>query len=440
MVEVENFLPVLTVILLLMTVGSILFFNFDIMQPSIVIGSIMTISSFLGVLNIQRWNLFVGSYTTIIFIGGMIAFFCGSIFTQYYCFSHADIIKKISIEEYSVSSRIILLITLGILFLAYMSGNEMYHLSLTFGNNDGLLNMIKTIRYPLERGEIAFSRWMRYRNLIAMSIATVFLYVFIYKIIFTNKKVKKVLIYLLPILAVIPFFFLSTGRRSIVHFIITGCVIVNILYQQKNGYDRSTRLYMLKILGIAGLFAIICYFIMGLFTGKVQIGGRSLLIIISHYGGLSIPALDVFLNSTFLENQYIGQNTLMGIYGNLNTLGFHLEKGRAFLPFVQFTGTDNINTNVYTVMYRLIADWSLPGMIIVMFIFGAFLTLGYNYLKYHTCPTLLVLYAYFGYIPFFLFIDDQFMTLFATNNIYFSILCAIILKSMRLKNRWASKP
>lgn len=40
---------------------------------------------------------------------------------------------------------------------------------------------------------------------------------------------------------------------------------------------------------------------------------------------------------------------MMGIYGNLNSLGFHLEPGRPFLPFVEFQGTEHITTNVYTV-------------------------------------------------------------------------------------------
>ncbi len=50
----------------------------------------------------------------------------------------------------------------------------MYNMSVALGNHDGVMNMIKTIRFPLERGEIEFSRWMNYRNLISMTIATVF--------------------------------------------------------------------------------------------------------------------------------------------------------------------------------------------------------------------------------------------------------------------------
>lgn len=428
MVEVDNFLPILTIILFLMTIVSILIFNFDFLQPVVIVNAVMTVSLFLGVLNIVKWNLFVGSYTTIIFMAGVMAFSGGGIFAQHNYFHCRTTLTKIQKKKYEISPKIILIITAFILLLAYLNCNEMYELSIELGNHGGLSNMIKTLRYPIERGEITFSRWSRYENLVAMSFATVFLYVFIYKIIFERKKLHNQFVYLLPVIAVIPFFLLSTGRRTMVHFILSSCIFTYILYQQRFGYNRFVRLRLIKILGIAGLFAILFYFLMGFLTDKVQIGGRSPITIIAHYGGLSVPALDQFLNNTFVENQYIGQNTLMGFYGNLNTLGFHLERGKDFLPFVSFTGTDTITTNVYTVLYRLIADWSFPGMLIVMFLFGVFLTLCYDYLKYHTKPIMLILYAYFGYIPFFLFIDDQFMTLFKTDNLYFAVLSLLITK------------
>lgn len=428
MIEAENFLPVITIALSFLTVGCIFLFNFDVMQPSVILITVMTLSLILGDLNIQKWNLFVGSKTSLIFLTGMIAFISGGIYTQYHYYSKIPIRQSLQVRHYHVSVPVIFLFTLFILLLALMSGMEMYELSLTLGNQDGIMNMIKTIRYPLERGEVEFSRWMSYRNIISMSIATVFLYFYVEKTLLDKENKLNNLFYLLPVFAVLPFFILSTGRRSIVHFIITGCVFACILYQQKHGYSRIVRLRMLKLLGMAGLFSLLCYFAMGFLTGKVSIGGRSPFTIIAHYGGLSVPALDQFFNGILIEGQYIGQNTMMNFYGNLNSLGFHLEKGKSFLPFVQFQGTDVITTNVYTVLYRLIADWSYPGMLLVMFIFGALLTLWYNYLKHHISPLSLVLYAHFGYIPFFLFIDDQFMTIFSTSNLYFAILSAILLR------------
>lgn len=435
MVEVENFFPVITLIFFVMSIGILLFFNFDIMHPAVITAIVMFFSLLLGTLNIDKWNLFIGSYTAVISLVGFLAFFAGSIFLQYNYFTKEQIPSKIYKKKYEVPFIIIVIATLLVLYLAYMSGKELYNLSLTLGNKDGVMNMIKTVRYPFERGEIEFSRWMRYRNIISMSIGTVFLYIYLYRSLLTTtgNKIKN-LMYLFPVVAVIPFFFLSTGRRSLVEFIITGCVIANIFYQQKEGASEKVRLKVLKLLSIAGTISLIIYFSMGILTGKTQAGGNSLFSIIAHYGGLSVPALDYFFRTPFIENQYIGQNTMFSFYGNLNTLGFHLEAGKSFLPFVQFWGTDYVDTNVYTVLYRLISDWSIPGMLIVMVIFGALLSLCYSHLKYHTNPLLLIIYAHFGYIPFFLFIDDQFMTIFTTDNLWFIILCALLVHFAEIKN------
>ena len=61
-------------------------------------------------------------------------------------------------------------------------------------------------------------------------------------------------------------------------------------------------------------------------------------------------------------------------------------------------------------------------MLIIMFLFGVLLTYVYNYLRNNNSPGILAIYAYFGYIPFFLFIDDQFMGLFRTRTVYFCLL------------------
>lgn len=438
MVETDNFLPIITLILSLYTVACILLFNFDMMQPPVIVSAVMTMSVLLGTLNIQRWDLFVGSKTALVFLTGIFAFIAGGVFTQYNYFKKS-VQNYICFKNYFISTPLILVFTFLVLLLAFMSGMEMYNMSVALGNHDGVMNMIKTIRFPLERGEIEFSRWMNYRNLISMTIATVFLYLYIYQVLFGHESRKRAVLYLLPVIAVIPFFILSTGRRSVVHFILTSCVFASILYQQKKGYNHIVRLKILKLLVGAAGFALFCYFSMGFLTGKVGINGRDPFTIIAHYGGLSVPALDQFLNSVFVENQYIGQNNLISFYGNLNTLGFHLEKGKGFLPFVQFRGTDFIDTNVYTVLYRLIADWSYPGMLLVMFISGTLLTLWYNHLKHHTSPLSFVLYAHFGFTPFFLFIDGQFMSIVSTQTLYFTTLSAILLRFAEKKNELNSE-
>lgn len=397
----------------------------------------MTISLFLGVLNIERWNLFVGTETSLIVILGMWAFAAGAVFAHYCSLKkEATNIKKlnqIKLGVYDIPWHLISLCTIIIIVLAYFNFHELYDLSIQLGNHAGIRNMIKTLRYPLEREEIHFSREYSYRSMISMAVATSFLYVFINNLIASKKVAAKYFSLLFPVFAVFPFFIMSTGRRSIVHFIICGIVLTGIIWQQKYGSMHKTRMKVLKLLGISGIIAIGIYFAMGFLTGKVQIGGRDPFTIISHYGGLSVPALEQYITTIHSENQYIAQNTMLGIYGNLNTLGHHLETGKGFLPFVSFKGTDYITTNVYTVFYRLLADYSMPGLLLIMFLFGMILTYSYDCLRYMHVPGMLVVYAYFAYIPFFLFIDDQFMRLFTTRTIYFATILLAFIYILRKK-------
>lgn len=432
-----NLLPVLTIIITFSTINLFIYFDYDLLQPAVSFFLVMTASLFLGTINITRWNLFVGLDTSLIVISGMFAFAIGAVFLHYnfYKENGAQTESKANIYFgiYDVPWQCIIFCTIFILILAYYNGLAMYTLSIQLGNQNGIMNMIKTLRYPLEQGQIQFSRWINYRNLISMVISTTFLYFFVNNIIICQKTKIKNLLYLLPVAASIPFFIMSTGRRDIIHFIICGVIFYGIIYQQRHGSKRTVRMKILKLLGVTGILALCIYFSLGFLTGKVSIGGKSPLVIISHYGGLSVPALEQYVSSIHPENQYIMQNTMMGFYGNLNSLGFQVESGKDFLPFVEFQGTEYITTNVYTVFYRLLSDYSLLGSLLIMFIFGVLLTWSYNYLKHNSLPGFLGIYSFYGYIPFFLFIDDQFMGLFRTRTIYFCILLVCFIYVMKKK-------
>lgn len=427
--ETINFLPILAILMALATLGVFIYFEFDLLQPSGIFFLVMTISLFLGVFSMERWNLYVGPDTSLVVIGGMFAFLTGAVFLHdCFCKGCRGLAAQTSLGgRYRIPVPVVAGCTLLVLVLAFLSGKELYELSVSLGNHDGLSNMIKTLRYPLERGEIRFSRWNSYREVVSTAVAISFLYFFVYNMIVDGKKKLVDFLLLCPVAAYVPILILSTGRRSMVHFVISGLVLCGILYQQKYGASIHVQKRICKILSIAGVFAVGMYFLFGFLTGKVSVGGRDPLTIISHYGGLSVPALELYVSSIRFENQYILQNTMMGIYGNLNSLGFDLEPGRGFLPFVRFEGVDVITTNVYTIFYRLLADYSFPGLLVVMFLFGILLTYAYDWLKRNDSPVRLAIYAYYGYIPFFLFIDDQFMGLATTRTLYlcFSIWCVI---------------
>ena len=97
-----------------------------------------------------------------------------------------------------------------------------------------------------------------------------------------------------------------------------------------------------------------------------------------------MPALSVFLESTFLEVPYVGTTTLFEFYRKSIVLGMDASKLPEnmfhFLTFVQFNGID---TNVYTGMRRYIQDYGFFGMYLIMAIWGIIYTAMYNYVRFY---------------------------------------------------------
>ena len=75
-----NFLPVIAALLLLAVINLFVFFNFDFLQPVIIFFVSMLVSVLLGIINIERWGLYVGPLTTVIVVSGMSVFAIGAVF------------------------------------------------------------------------------------------------------------------------------------------------------------------------------------------------------------------------------------------------------------------------------------------------------------------------------------------------------------------------
>ena len=151
-----------------------------------------------------------------------------------------------------------------------------------------------------------------------------------------------------------------------IYILLTGAII----YERSQSFHPKAKQKII-IVSLAAGVSFYAYFCSLVFTGKVSLHGRSPFSIIAHYGGLSAPALSVYLNSTPLESPYIGLTTLWDIYSKLRVLGLSLPQNITFLKFVQFHG---INTNVYTAMRRYIEDYGYIGMYLIMYFLGIIYT------------------------------------------------------------------
>ncbi len=437
--EDTNLIYILFILMAVITLIGIYIFNFDFLEPCNLFNIAMTISMLLAVLNVDRWGLFIGSYTCILVLIGIVSFLIGDIFCAYKCFKNYKHIKPLDKKMIlNISKFKFLILNIFITILLYFNFMEVYNLSLQVGNIDGITGMLKAVRYPLERGEISFSRWQNYRYYIVLIFTYISVYCFMSNFILLNKFRTK---YLYPVIICFMFCILSTGRDGILNLLIYITLIYSLITLKKQMYSNLAKSKIVLIGMFSVLLFLTLFLVAGVLTGKGLADNRSIFVILSHYLGLSFPAFDKFLSSVIIEEPYIANHTLQGIYSNLNRIGFDLPKVKIFLPFVEFNG---VNTNVYSAFMRYYWDFGIIGMSAVLFIFGNFFSYLYNYYKYISNNLFaLVLYAAFAGFIILSFHDEKFLLwIISTETIYKILLFYLCYEFIKLDfckfNKWNS--
>ena len=407
----------------------------DVFSPWVIITASFLNSTCLAMLNVNYWGFTFHLNTCLVILSGVLLFGCGSLLSNSAFRREIPMCGGFVEFDMKKSYLLAVLSTVLIAVLSYLALKELYQLSIQYGNTEGYSNIVRTLRPLIEAKILDLPRDFAYMNLIGMALSCTFLAIGINNII-TQKNKLEYLIFLLPMLAYIPMILLSTGRMSFLQVILFSIVIGGILYQKKYGYSKITTVKMLVYICGAMILFFICFFSAGHLTGKVITADRTPFVIISHYTGAQIPALDIQLNNyLWNDTNNIGEITLLGIYGNLRHLGIELPQTSMFLPFIQL---NHVTTNVYTSLFRYIHDYGMVGMWVITFTLGVFYTTLYNVIKYR-CRSfiLLIIYAYIS-LPLFLFGHDEiFLTgIIVSRNIYLfaiMILLVEILKTRTVK-------
>lgn len=129
---------------------------------------------------VEVWGLHVGINTCIVVIVGMFAFTCGGIIAK----RRKKYIDKNSFhDKFSLCGNISLekvsLISAIMIFMLALSVQELLNIANGYGNHDGILGIVKTIRPYIEKNEFVFSRGFRIRFLFAQCVAYLSIYLFI---------------------------------------------------------------------------------------------------------------------------------------------------------------------------------------------------------------------------------------------------------------------
>lgn len=410
---------------------SILIFRLDILQPAVIVTGTMTVSVLLAALNIERWGISVGINTFLCISMAMGSFLFGNVWVNIYFFGNSTVSLNYPKIGYDCSNILLISILFIECVCAYLNFNEMYSLSIALGNNQGISFMISTVRQAIEHHQVELSKWMNYRFLIVQLATYTYLYVFFRNIIFNRFKFSDLKL-LLPFIPFVPVTILTTGRMALMSFIIFLAIIFAILYEKK--YQYKNQYTCIGVLISCALLFCVLFLVVGQFAGKHTTTEYTPFVMISHYAGLSIAALDVNLTHAFLESPEIGSTTLLGIYRVLSRLGMALPEVQIFLPFVRF---NNIDTNVYTAEWRYVADFGYLGMCVIMWLISCFYSFLYGYIKHSNCKDFIIIF--YGTIcnPLFLSSIDErfFLDLFGTAILYNFVLVYIFYKIIMSSSR-----
>ncbi len=427
----DFFLP-LFFVLSVMLCAAIIFYKFDFMEPTVIVVAMMTLSTFVSLFMTERWGMTI-SFEGFLFIPTiLIFFFAGSYFSKK-CFGEKSEIPEVDSNNIfnpgtlKLSGIVILMIV-----MLYMNVTDIYNLSVQYGNTGGYENMIRTLRPLVESDQLpSFGAAVGFRFHISRLIAYIFIYMFAYNLIF-SKAHRLDLRLLLPVILEIPFQILTTGRLSLFIMIVYSLTVFLTLYLKNHRWSPESKLKTLKYLIFAGASFIGIFLLMGMLTWKTISEDRTLLVILAHYLGISVPAFDLLLNYSSIEPEFVGTHTLIGIYRVIHIILPDIPAARLFMPFVDFNG---INTNVYTMFGQYFMDYGIVGTLTLAWILGTVYTAGYNFVKYKETGTdiPIMLYGYLAYPIFLSSINERFLMDFTNTYSVYAVIMVIIAKLFFLK-------
>lgn len=408
----------------------------DLISPWFISVGVYMISSFVAVINLDRWNESISASTVLIITVALIAFGIGQITSAVFKINNNVVnlgkICKIDIPFH----RTFFAFSMGILivFLMYKRLVEIA----AIGGYSGSGYLLNYARIAIIHYDASWGALIGIIQFFTMGIGYVFTYVLVNNILYEGnlfQGFKKNLIYLLPIVPFILVEVMSTGRNGFIRLTAMILFFGIITWKIQNGWKNASKKNF-RIIIIASLFLICFYAIfikLGDLTGKNLV--YSLNDTISVYTGGSIVALDNFLEDYKYNASNLGKETLYGIKYILNLVGFDAKVENRHLEFVYFN--NGFSTNVYTALRRYIHDYGYIGMIVIQFFIGIVFGGLYKMIKKRNkTDVLIIIYAYIANALIMQSIDDSFLTVFLSVSQIFSIFFIIICYKFFIKKRY----
>lgn len=373
-------------LLILMDILFFIFFDRNILSPTVLAISMFVLSTFIACLNIETWKFTISSYTVVMIITSLMALGAGEFVVRLFYYKRIQAknnhIPLVPIEL-SVSITLVLSVIFSLLFVHYLQ--ELMRLAVAAGykKNKGLL-FVAYVRMASLKPEIygRIDRLAGWSSTLVQVFAYVFLYIICYNKIFFNKFRLS---YLIPVITYLPYTVFSGGRTQFIYVIAFFIVVGGTFYLQKNKWRLESMFKILKA-GVLGIVAFLCIFV-AVGSLKSSTITNAAFSTISFYMGMSIPSLDDYFLNPRPKGEYFGEHVLFGVYSFLKKFDDSIPEFYAPYDFVSFNGTSG---NVYTVIRRYHQDFGIFGLYGLMFFLGFFYGFFYLLVNKKACFGLLL--------------------------------------------------
>lgn len=413
-------------------------FNHDLLSPTVISCSVFCFSVLLAIIGLLSWNdqSVLNSYSLIIYITGLSAFFCGEIVARkIYTKKHPSKkktsykIRFIDINRYLYVGTIffiILTITLLILEIkrvcsAYgFEANSLPELLASYRSKSPLFSA------SMLQGGTDINFIVKQMKKIIDVLSLIFTYLTINNFLY-EKDAKSKLITLIkfaaPVILCCAASLLTSGRSLLMHILVTA-VMTALLYVYQ---VHQTKIRQLNRKIIIVLAMVICISLAGFYAILPLVGrsaGNSKFVdYISFYLGTPLPSLNSKTSSLKKNaNDLPGEKTFTNVYYTLN----HYKLIKYTKPSASdWTRHGNFSSNVYSSFYPMYYDFGIIGVLILQFGFGLCISYIYLNVRYQKNRLLFIIYCFYSYILIDQIRGEAFYSLLSSSTIVYIVLIAI---------------
>lgn len=381
---------VLLFLLIALDILLFIFFDRNILSPSVLAVSMFVLSTFIACLNIEAWKFTISAYTVVMIMSSLMFLGAGEFLVRlFYCKRIQSKDNHVPLNPLEIRTSFILIISIVLSLLCIHYMQELMRLAVAAGykKNEGLL-FVAYVRTATLKPEIygRIDRLAGWSSTLAQVFAYVFLYIVCYNKVYFNKFN---FLFLVPVITYLPYTVFSGGRTQFIYIIAFLIVVGGTFYLQKNKWQFKRMFKILKA-GVLGIILFLCIFV-AVGSLKSSIFVEKTFSTISLYTGMSIPSLDDYFLNPRPKGEYFGEHVLFGVYTFLREFDDSIPEFYAPYDFVGFNGNRG---NVYTVIRRYHQDFGLLGLYGLMFFLGFFYGFFYLLVNKKSCFGLLL----YGYI------------------------------------------